>query len=291
MTAGDVYRALWRHKFFIAVLTAALVGATWYATSRQARTYEASTLVRVQERGPNAGDAQGALQAAQSLAQTYAKIIGSGALKGEIETLVARCSRQKGAGSNSSRTGRAGSLPSADAALCKPLHRAGSGAVPRKLSQTKLSADPAQDLPLLTITARGPNPANATFVAAVAPIALKRFIRRTGPSSEQIVTVKAETSSSAVSRHLVLNVAVALMLGLIFNGALALLFELFRDRLPEPEELGEAVGYPVLATIPNLRFHRTAPSTGTGDSAEAIEQSLDGETGRRVTGPRFGGEP
>jgi uncharacterized protein involved in exopolysaccharide biosynthesis len=48
LTAGDVYRALWRHKVFIAVLTAAFVTATWYATKQQTQTYEASALVRAQ---------------------------------------------------------------------------------------------------------------------------------------------------------------------------------------------------------------------------------------------------
>ena len=52
LTAGDVYRALWRHKVFIAALTALFVAAALYATSRQARSYETSSLVRVQERGP-----------------------------------------------------------------------------------------------------------------------------------------------------------------------------------------------------------------------------------------------
>ena len=36
----------------------------------------------------------------------------------------------------------------------------------------------------------------------------------------------------------------------------SLLIELFRDRLPEPDELGQALGHPVLATIPTLRLHR-----------------------------------
>ena len=54
MTAADVYRALWRHKWFILVLTALCVGAAWYATVQQTQRYEAAALVRVQERGPAA---------------------------------------------------------------------------------------------------------------------------------------------------------------------------------------------------------------------------------------------
>ena len=95
LTAGDVYRALWRHKFLVAVLTAVFVGTAWYLTSRQTRTYEAATLVRVQERGPDAGSASTALQASQTLALTYATIIGEGG------------SRTRSPGSSPSATARA----------------------------------------------------------------------------------------------------------------------------------------------------------------------------------------
>jgi capsular polysaccharide biosynthesis protein len=255
LTAGDVYRALWRHRFFIVVLTAVFVGAAWYVTSRQTLTYEATALVRVQERGPNAGDAAGALQAAQSLAQTYAKIIDSGALKGEINRLV--------------------------------VNRPARG----RVSEVKLSADAAQDSPLLTITARSGNPASATIVADAAPRALSSFIRRTGPRSEQIVAIETR-SSSPVSRHMALNLAVALVIGLIFNSALALLIELFRDRLPEPEELGQAVGHPVLATIPVLRLNPVAPPAASPETeaVREIEQSLASQTAPHVPGHRVGPE-
>ena len=103
------------------------------------------------------------------------------------------------------------------------------------------------------------------------------------------MTVKAATTSSRVSRHLPLNVAIALVLGLIFSGALALLIELFRDRLPEADELEQTLGHPVLATIPNLRLHRMAPPErdGTGPTV-AMGQSVDGESasaGWRLTSP------
>jgi capsular polysaccharide biosynthesis protein len=299
LTAGDVYRALWRHKLVIVLLTTVFVVATWYATIRQAEEYEASTLIRVQERGPDAGDAAGALQAAQSLALTYAKIVDSGALRGQVKAIVARCSRYMQASANATAQ-RGAEAPdsgpsaasvkgvAAQAHPCGWFPRAsGGGTVSSKVSATKLSADPAQDLPLLTITARSKDPTSATVAAAAAPVALRGFIRRTGPSSEEIVTVKAARQSSRVSRHLALNVTIALMVGLIFNGALALLLELFRDRLPEPEELGHAVGHPVLATIPTLRFHRSAPPRGAGGPGRALDQSLDRDRPARVTGPRI----
>lgn len=254
LTAGDVYRALWRHKVFIAVLTAVFVAATVYATSRQSVKYEASTLVRVQERGPRVGNASDALQASQDLAQTYAKIIDSGALKEDVLRLVP------------------------------------PGNARQRASQATLSGDPVQDLDLLSVTAKSTNPASAALVASIAPRALRSFIRRTGSGSERIIVIKPATTSSAVSRHVALNAVVALMLGLIFNGALALLIELFRDRLPEPDELGQAVGHPVLATIPTLRFHREPPSQQE-DSVDQLEQSLERETVSPARGSRGPREP
>jgi capsular polysaccharide biosynthesis protein len=307
LTAGDVYRALWRHKFFIVALTAVAVGATWYVTSQETRTYEASTLVRVQvrvrERGPTTPETSPqALLASQTLTQTYAKIIDSGALKGEIRRLIARCSnpasvrvlpaapsrRRNSPSPTSGRSPRANS--------CAWLGGTSSGRVSlRNLSEATLSGSPVEDLDLLSITARSKNPTRARVVSTAAPLALRTFIRRTGSLSEQIVIAKAATiPRSPVPRQLPLKIAIALMLGLIFNGALALLIELFRDRLPEPDELGQTLGHPVLAAIPTLRLHRVEAVAGTREERESVlsvEQSLDGEGSPRTTAPRVGPEP
>ena len=204
--------------------------------------------------GPRAGDVAAALQASQTLAQTYAKLISSGALDDEIRRRVG----------------------------------------PRRVSEVTLTASPEPDLALLSITARGTSPTSATLVANATPRALRTFIRRTGSPSEQIVIAKAATiPGSPVSRHLPLNLAIALMLGLILNGALALLIELFRDRLPDADELGQAVGHPVLATIPTLRLHPVGAVEGPRAEPESVlagQRSLDGEGHSRATSPRVGPE-
>ena len=92
LTAGDVYRALWRHKFLILALTAACVGATWWATAREARTYKASTLVRIQQRGET--DSFASLDASVAIAQTYAEIINSGTLNGPAKDQTRGVSRR-----------------------------------------------------------------------------------------------------------------------------------------------------------------------------------------------------
>jgi capsular polysaccharide biosynthesis protein len=252
LTAGDVYKALWRHKFFILALTAVCVAAAWYATSRQERTYEASTLIRIQQRTADPGEAFAALQASERLARTYAKIIDSDALRGPIAARVA------------------GRMPLAD------------------VSKVQLSAEPVEDLALLWISARSENPAKAAVVANAVPPVLRDFTQSTDTPRDQIVTIKpATTPSSPSAPNMSLNVGLALLLALVFNSALVLLFEVLRDRLPESEELGQELGYPVLATIPTLRLRRVGDVEATREQdALTVGQSRGNaatveEAGRR----------
>jgi hypothetical protein len=130
------------------------------------------------------------------------------------------------------------------------------------------------------------------IAANAVPWAMRAFVRKTGSRSERLVTVKPATMpTSPVSRQLPLKIAIAVMLGLIFNGALALLLELFRDRLPEPDELGQILGNPVLATIPMLRLHEAATLTTTPQEPRATvgrEQSLVGEGNAQMSSQRPG---
>jgi capsular polysaccharide biosynthesis protein len=291
VTAGDVYRALWRHKLFIAALTALFVGAAWFVTSRESRKYEASTLVRVQARGPDAGNASAALLASQTLSQTYARIIDSGALEADMRRLIARCLVPTA----SSRTGNSASSTTTQD-TCAWVGGRNRGRISlRQFSEATIAGDPVEDLDLLSITVRSTNPTRAMVVANAAPRVLRSFIRTTGSRSERVVIVKAaDVPTSPVSRQLPLKLAIALVLGLIFNGALALLIELFRDRLPEVDELGRALGHPVLATVPALRLHPVpvdAEARDRDSSAVGIDGSRDGERGSGPRGRRVTPEP
>ena len=236
LTAADVYRALWRHKLLIVVLTAVSVGATWYFTSQEPKTYQASTLVRLQLRSAATGDASNALDTSQRLARTYAQVIQSGALTDRVKRAV-------------SRTTRSG-----------------------RISSISISAQTVEDTELLWIHARARGRIEASRSADAAPASLRSFIRETGRPDDQVVTVKkANIPTSPVEPRLRLNVGLALVLGLIFNGGLALLIELIRDRMPETEVLGASLGYPVLATIPTLLRRR--PDSAPVASQRAAERS------------------
>jgi capsular polysaccharide biosynthesis protein len=218
------------------------------------RTYEASTLVRIQPAYRGA-DTLSAIQASERIAQTYAKILDSGALDARVRRLVSR------------------QITSQD------------------FSGVSLSGHPVQDLELMWISARSEDPTRAMIVANAAPTALGSFIQQ-GTFGDEVVTVKpATTPSVPVSPRTAWNVAIALVLGLIFNSALALLIEVFRDRLPEPEEMRQAFGYPILATIPTLRLSRAKAVEGTmeeagifgveqGDEAGSVLEEDRGQTRR-----------
>jgi capsular polysaccharide biosynthesis protein len=252
VTAGDVYRALWRHKLFILVLTAACVAGAWYATSRQERIYEGSTLVRVEQRGVSPGDTFAALEASERLSQTYVEILESGAL---TDRIAARAAKQ------------------------------GSVA---KASNVSLSARSVEGVALLWISARSTDRATAALVANAAPPVLREFAQ-TSSTSEQVVTVKPATRpSSPVEPNTSLNLSLAFLLALIFNSALVLSFEVLRDRLPTSEELGPELGYPVLATIPTLRLRRMK-DLGGGNAEDVLTPRAGGAPPRPPSRRAFPG--
>jgi capsular polysaccharide biosynthesis protein len=242
VTAGEVYKALWRQRYFIALLTAVCVAAAWYATSRQDPTYEAKTLVRIQQPATDPGDTLAGLEASERLARTYAAMVDSGALDDQVAARAA---------------GKASSA---------------------SLSNLRLSGEPVEGLALLWISGRSADAAEAAVVANAASSTLRDLARRNSQPDE-IVTLKAATTpSSAVEPNTRLNVALALLLALVFNCALVLLFEVLRDRLPESEELGKELGYPVLVTIPALHLRRVHDAGAPSDATlVTVGESQQGE--------------
>jgi capsular polysaccharide biosynthesis protein len=222
VTAGDVYRALWRYSALIIVLTAACIVTAWYVASQQTKTYEAWTLMRIEyPSSSDPGSRLDALEAGERLATTYASIIESGALDRDVARIVAPRLREPGA------------------------------------SGVELSASEVEGLEMLRVASRSANPVTAAVTANAVPQALRGLVQQNDDSRESIVVLRAATTpSSAVDPQIGLTVAVAAVLALIFNGALALLLELFRDRLPEPDELEEVAEHPILATVPALRLGR-----------------------------------
>jgi capsular polysaccharide biosynthesis protein len=107
------------------------------------------------------------------------------------------------------------------------------------------------------ITARSPSPERAAQVANAAPKALQAFIRQSSTKADRVITVeRASVPANPAFPRLKLNLALALLLGLIFNGALALLIEVLGDRVHDADEVERLTGQPILTTVPNLHFRR-----------------------------------
>lgn len=225
MTVADVYRALWRHKLLILAGTAVVLGIAWYLTSTKPKIYQATVLIRVQQRITDPTQALGALQTGERLVRTYARIA-------RTRTIAATIARRL------------------------------DGRVPPGEVYGAIRAHQVEDLELLSITARSRNPRYAALIANAAPEALRSFIAQTGTTRDQVITVQsASVPRSPSSPDLTYNLLMALLLGLILNGGLALLMELLLDRASGLDELERVAGRPILATIPVLEFRlgRDAP--------------------------------
>lgn len=219
MTAGDVYRALWRHKAFIVLMTMAVVAAAWFLTSREPNVYEASTKVHII---PPFGDGLNPEQAAdigERLAQTYAEAAKT-------------------------------------TAIAQKVYDELGGAVELRAIDGKVSATPARGLEFLTLSVRNQSPERAQLIANALPRALESYIDdfENLRNLEVAVVDPALVPREPVSPNLMLNLALALLFGLLFNAALALLVEAVGDRIHDTDELERLTGHPVLTSIPMLKF-------------------------------------
>ena len=242
MPAADVYRALWRHRVMILLLTA-IAGAAAYGWTRTQQTiYQADALVRIQQRATSPADAYGSvgsLELGERLAQTYARIV-------ETRSMQERVARAL-----------TGTAPAGDISI---------------------SATPVGSVELLTISAQSHDPDRAAVVANATTVALGRFIKETGTLRDQIVVVDRATAPTAPAfPRTTLTVALAVLLALLFNSVLALALEFFADRLPAVENWEERLGRPVLANVPDLQLKTSSTVLKPPRQAATAEQPVAAE--------------
>ena len=223
---SDVYRTLWRSKLLIILIAGIVVATVFVLTSRETKLYTAASLVRVQQTVKREDEVFGALLTGERLARTYERI---------AETFSVRQLVDEGLPGNLSSDG------------------------------TEIEASQLSNLELLQIAAIGPDPEVAAAVANEVPDALANFIEETGTLHDTITVVeRAGVPSSPSSPNVKLNLTLALMLGLILGGGIALLKESVSDRIKDLEELERVTRHPVIATIPNLKFVSSAPMRSNG---------------------------
>ena len=219
MATADVYRALWRHKAFIVIMTTGVVVAAWFLTMRQPAVYQATTKAHIFPPVVEGASAEDAADIGERLALTYAE--------------AAKTS-----------------------AIAEKVYEQLNGDIPRDAIHGKISAEASRGLEFLTISVRNRNPERAQLIANAVPTALKSYIGEFENlrGLEVSVVNPAGRPTKPVSPNLQFNLALALLFGLIFNAALALLVEAVGDRIHDYEELERLTGQPVLATIPVLKF-------------------------------------
>jgi capsular polysaccharide biosynthesis protein len=223
VTVADVYQALWRHKIFIVIATVVALACTWFLTSTKPKVYEATTLIRVEQRTQDPGQVLSALETGAQLVRTYARIATTSTIEGNIANQL-------------------------------------KGQVPPGEVYGSLSASQVSDLELLNLTASSQNPKVAALIANAAPQALREWIKRTATTRDLVVTVQqAGVPSSPSSPQVKSNLVLALVLGLILNSGLALLADFLLDRVGKLEELEPLVGHPLLSAVPALKL-QTASS-------------------------------
>jgi polysaccharide biosynthesis transport protein len=222
MTWQSAGRAILRYKWLALGLTAALVILTGVIVSSQTPTYEATTQVRIQQRVP-VGEVP-ALEIARQNAEAYSVIVSGTRFADLVKSTIATA------------------IPD----LTIPEIR---GAI---------SSEPVPGTDLLNITVTGTDPGRIAQIANATPDALRAFAKI--EATEQIVPIsEAGVPSSPVSPKVNLAIAVALVIGLIINGALMVLLDLLRDRFANADELRAATGKPVLAMVPRLQATRPTP--------------------------------
>jgi capsular polysaccharide biosynthesis protein len=201
VTTADVYRALWRHKAFIVVMTTAVVAAAWFLTSRQPSVYEATTKVHILPPLAEGLNAEQAADIGERLAQTYAET---------AETTV----------------------------IANKVYDELNGDIPLSSIMGKINAEPARGLEFMTVSVRNRDPERAEIVANSIPDALKSYISEFEnlKGVEVSVVDPATKPTEPASPNLELNLALAFLFGLIFNAALALLVEAVGDRIHDTEE-------------------------------------------------------
>lgn len=233
----------------ILLLTVLAGVAAFLYTRTQPTIYEAGALVRIQQRASSTGEtgSLSSLELGERLARTYAEIVKTHSMKQRVGAILGK-------------------------------------RVPE--DQYSISANPIGNVELLSVRARSENPRYAALVANATTTALRDFITETGTLRDQIVVVDtAGVPSSPILPRARMTIALAVLVALMFNGALALAREFFADRLPGVDEWHERFGKPVLATVPTLslmsysKIAQAAPESAARTGVpERTAQAISGPT-------------
>lgn len=105
---------------------------------------------------------------------------------------------------------------------------------------------------LVTVAATGKSPNEAAGIANYVAQSLAREAKGVTPGYYVSVVDAAVPQSTPISPNKKLNVALALVLGLLVGLGVAFLQEYFDRTIHDPDQLMREIGVPVLATVPTI---------------------------------------
>jgi capsular polysaccharide biosynthesis protein len=219
------YLQIVRRRLWVIVVTMlVLTGATLALTLVRTPTYEASIKILVgQEQGASSSDNLGSdVQGLQQLTQTLAAAVKSRPI---ADTVVRR--------------------------LDLPIG-------PDSLMQN-LQVEQIPETQLIQLTYTATSPESAQRVAnTIGEVFSTRVSKISGQANGVSATIwePAVVPKSPANQDFVLNITIALMLGMVLGAALALLLEYTDDKWRSAEEVERTFGIPILGAIPALELPR-----------------------------------
>ena len=232
MSGQRILKAIWRLKWLAIVVLLVFLGASALVTALLPEEYQATSTVRVIPDSDQPSDAFSQLQTNQGLARTYAELLKSPSIYREV------------------------------------VDQQGLSVEPEDLRvATEVSYVEGTELIQVQVEDTGPREARN-----LANLLARTFIEEQGGGAEETLVLAdpALVPTEPVSPSWPLNMALALLLGLVVAGGGTALLDFFGDRVYSEDELAELAGAPVLGFLPRIRKQDKKGSPGSAPFEEAI---------------------
>lgn len=118
----------------------------------------------------------------------------------------------------------------------------------------RIEAEAKNDTSIIEVKVKGRSPEEANLINEKLCEVFNRTVFNLWENRNVKIIDHAEASREPVSPNLKLNIALAVIAGLLTSTVIILLLEYFDDTIKTTEEAEERLGIPVLGIVPNLRM-------------------------------------
>ncbi len=232
MSGQRILKAVWRLKWLAIVVLLVFIGVSALVTALLPEKYQATATVRVIPASDQTSDAFSQLQTNQGLARTYAELLKSPSIYREV------------------------------------VDREGLSVEPENFREaTEVSYVEGTELIQVQVESTGSREARTR-----ANLLAQTFVEEQGGGQEETLVLAdpALVPTEPVSPSWPLNMALALLLGLVAAVGGTALLDFFGDRVYSEDELADLVGAPILGYLPRIRKQNKKGSHGSAQFEEAI---------------------